>query len=110
MALRSTPEKTISAAVMKKVLFLLVNGTTIAAYDMKESTEWNGHYDVAVDNQMNEIHLQDLGLTSGYELQKIWAGDTESETYILHVLCQKGQDKILVSYNVNKTFLEECNN
>ena len=110
VALRPKPENMISATVIKEVLFLLVNETTIAVYDMNERTEWNGHYDVAVDNQMYKIHLQDLGLTTNCELQKIWAGDRESATYMLHVLYQKGQDKILVSYSVNKNFLEKCEN
>ena len=102
----------ISAAVMKKVLFLLVNETTIAVYTMKERIFWTGIYHVAADvnNEISKIHLQDLGLTTDCKLQKIWAGDTKSETYILHVLYQKEQDKILVSYNVNKKFLEKCAN
>ena len=88
---------------MKKVLFLLENETTIDVYAMR--TRSNGRYNL--DNQMNKIHLQDLGLTTDCKLQKIWAGDTKSETYILHALYQMGQDKVLVSYNVNKNFLEK---
>ena len=108
--LRPNPDKMISAAVMKKVLFLLVNETTIAVYVMKERTEWSGRYYKTIDNRKNEINLQDLGLTTDCDFQKIWAGDTTSETYILHVLCQQGQNKILVSYNVNTKFLEKCEN
>ena len=110
--LHPKPENMISAAVMKKILFLLVNDTTIAVYAMKKQTSrrWNGHeyYKETVDNLMNGIDLQDLGLTTDCELQRIWAGDTESGTYILHVLYQKGQDKMLASYNMDKDFLKKC--
>ena len=99
--LRPRPENIVSAAVMKKVLFLLVNEKTIAVYAMEMRKKWNGRYDETVDNRMNEINLQDLGLATDCKLQRIWAGDTESETCVLHVLYQREQDKILTSYNMN---------
>ena len=110
--LRPEPQNMISAAVMKKVLFLLVNETTIVLYVMKKRINYNvffnnnDHEDMA--NRMNEIHLQDLGLTMDCKLQRIWAGGTESGIYMLHVLYQKGHDKILASYNMDKDFLKRC--
>ena len=100
------PQNMISAAVMKKLLFLLVSETTIAVYAMKNRTEGTGYY--KQNNRMNEIHPQDLGLTTDCNLLRIWAGDTETETYILHVLYQKGQDNTLASYNMDKDFLKKC--
>ena len=95
---------------MKKVLFLLVNETTVVVYVIR--TQCNlfraGFGHEIMENRMNKIHLPDLGLTTDCKLQRIWAGDTETETYILHVLYQKGQDKMLASYNMNKDFLKRC--
>ena len=106
--LHPKPQNIISGAVMKKVLFLLVDGLerTIAVYAMKERRDsWSNE---TINNQMNGISLAGLGLTKDCKCQRIWAGDTESGTYILHVLYQKGRDKILASYNVDEEFLEYC--
>ena len=103
--LRPRPENMLSAAVMKKVLFLLVNEKTIAVYAMKNKYNI---VDRIMDNRVDEINLQDLGLTTDCKLQRIWAGDTESGTYLLHVLYEKEQDKTLASYNMNKNFLKKC--
>ena len=109
--LRPNPLNVTSAAVMKKVLFLLENGKTIAVYSMEDPYRYDKTKRVSVDanNRMSEIHLQDLGLTTDCELQKIWAGDTERRTYILHVLYTRtGHGNALASYSVDEKFLANC--
>ena len=93
---------------MTEVLFLLENGKTVAVYNMEAPKKYKGNY-LKENNRMGEIHLQDMGLTTDCELQKIWAGDTGSSAYILHVLYMcAGHGKKLASYLVDETFLANC--
>ena len=91
-----------SAAVIKDLLFLLEKRKAIAVYD-RMLTNCYGN------NRQEEIQLQDLGLSTDCELEKIWAGDTEHGAYILHVLySSKGYGHALASYTINETFLKKC--
>ena len=101
-----SPKNVSNAAAMKDFQLLLENGKTIAVYVIRSSCSTWG-FDV--DNRVNEIHLQDLGLTTDCELQKIWAGDAESGGYILHVLYTRtGHGHGLASYAVDEKFLAKC--
>ena len=97
-----------SAVVMMRVLFLLENGKTIAVYNVEEpGKDAKGSY-VKENNRMSEIHLQDMGLATDCELQKIWAGEDGSKSF-LHVLyMHTGHGNMLASYTVDQTFLENC--
>ena len=91
---------------------MLENGKAIAVYAMEHPiTKYDATKgkDVHIGNCISEIHLRDLGLTTDCELQKIWAGETESGTYILHVLYSRtGHGNVLASYTVDDKFLANC--
>ena len=94
-----------SAAVIKDLLFLLEKRKSIAVYVMRTIRYL---YDT-INNRREEIQLQDLGLSTDCELEKIWAGDTEHGACVLHVLyTRKGHGHVLASYTMNETFLKKC--
>ena len=99
-SLTPVPENVTSAAVIKDLLFLLEKRKAIAAYVMRE---------IIGGNRREEIQLQDLGLSTDCEPEKIWAGDTEHGACVLHVLYTiKGHGHALASYTLKETFLKKC--
>ena len=79
-----------NVAVMKHLLFLLTDRNIIEVYDRHRKTV------------IKTIHVADLGLLVDSTMKKIWAGDTEGKSYVLHVLYSRHvHSNILASFSVD---------